>query len=87
MPFNELRNMKVETQDLSEIRELFGLRLRELRTQKGVSQEKLAELAGVDRTYVSGCERGKRNIGLENLVKLARALKCDAGELLSNQKQ
>jgi transcriptional regulator with XRE-family HTH domain len=77
--------MKRETQPQSEVLERFGLRLRELRVRRGVSQERLAEIAGIDRTYVSGCERGRRNIGLENLVKLARALDCEAGELLSNQ--
>lgn len=52
----------------------FGCRLRELRTAKGLSQESLALSAGLDRTYVSGCERGTRNIGLENIYKLAEAL-------------
>ena len=53
---------------------LFGKRLRKLREQKGLSQESLALIAGLDRTYVSGCERGRRNIGLENICKLADAL-------------
>lgn len=53
---------------------LFGKRLKRLRQNKGVSQESLALTAGLDRTYVSGCERGIRNIGLENIYKLAIAL-------------
>ncbi|MCW4629669.1 MULTISPECIES: helix-turn-helix domain-containing protein [Marinomonas] len=53
---------------------LFGKRLKKLRQEKGVSQESLALTAGLDRTYVSGCERGLRNIGLENIYKLAIAL-------------
>ena len=53
---------------------LFGKRLRKLREQKGLSQESLALIAGLDRTYVSGCERGRRNIVLENICKLADAL-------------
>lgn len=53
---------------------LFGKRLKKLRQEKGVSQESLALTAGLDRTYVSGCERGVRNIGLENIYKLAIAL-------------
>jgi transcriptional regulator with XRE-family HTH domain len=53
---------------------LFGKRLKSLRQKKGISQESLALSAGLDRTYVSGCERGLRNIGLENIYKLAIAL-------------
>jgi transcriptional regulator with XRE-family HTH domain len=53
---------------------LFGKRLKKLRQEKGISQESLALTAGLDRTYVSGCERGVRNIGLENIYKLAVAL-------------
>ncbi len=52
----------------------FGLRLREVREKVGISQEKLAELAGLHRTYVSSVERGKRNISLQNIEKLALAL-------------
>ena len=52
----------------------FGHRLKEIRLLKGISQESLAMTAGLDRTYVSGCERGVRNIGLENICKLAKAL-------------
>jgi transcriptional regulator with XRE-family HTH domain len=53
---------------------LFGQRLREVRLEKKVSQEKLAELAGLHRTYVSSVERGQRNISLLNIAKLASAL-------------
>jgi len=61
---------------------VFGRRLRQLRSARGLSQEELADLAGLDRTYVSGCERGKRNISLENIYRLASALGVDAAELL-----
>lgn len=54
---------------------LFGQRLKRLRQEMGISQETLALSAGLDRTYVSGCERGVRNIGLENIHKLATALR------------
>jgi transcriptional regulator with XRE-family HTH domain len=53
---------------------LFGLRLKAIRKSQGFSQEALAYKAGLDRTYVSSCERGKRNISLENIYKLATAL-------------
>jgi transcriptional regulator with XRE-family HTH domain len=62
--------------------EKFGNRLKELRKRKSLSQEDLAADAGLDRTYVSGCERGVRNISLLNIYKLAGALKVDASELL-----
>lgn len=52
----------------------FGHRLRELRLNAGLSQEALADLAGLDRTYVSGCERGRRNASIEALHKLSTAL-------------
>ncbi|MBI5487424.1 MAG: helix-turn-helix transcriptional regulator [Deltaproteobacteria bacterium] len=53
---------------------LFGRTVRELRQRSGLSQEGLAEMAGLHRTYVGSVERGERNIGLLNLVAIARAL-------------
>jgi transcriptional regulator with XRE-family HTH domain len=63
-------------------KQTFGLRLRELRRARGLSQESLAERAGLDRTYVSSCERGHRNISLENIYRLAAALGVEPSELL-----
>jgi transcriptional regulator with XRE-family HTH domain len=51
-----------------------GLRIRELRNQKGISQEALANKADIDRTYVTDVENGRRNISIENLQKLVSAL-------------
>lgn len=62
-------------------RALFGSHLRKLRLQKGLSQEKLAELADVHRNYVGGVERGERNIALLNIVAIARALQVKPGRL------
>ena len=62
-------------------RVLFGKRVRELRMKRKWSQEKLAEESGLHTTYLSGIERGRRNVGMENIVKLARALKVDVGKL------
>lgn len=64
---------------------LFGNRLRELRLERGLSQEELADLAGLDRTYVSSCERGKRNISLTNIYRLAAALQIQPSALLPEQ--
>ena len=61
---------------------LFGATLRAVRLQAGLSQEELAHRAGLDRTYVSSCERGKRNLSLEAIVRLAEALDVPASALL-----
>ena len=58
----------------SDARVIFGRRVRELRTERGISQEMLAELSNLHRNYVGGVERGERNIGLLNIVALAHAL-------------
>ncbi len=61
---------------------LFGLRVRELRSEKGISQEELAALTDLDRTYISGIERGKRNLSLKNILKIASALNVTVSQLL-----
>jgi transcriptional regulator with XRE-family HTH domain len=58
--------------------------LRKLRDERGYSQEELAERAGLHRNYVGGVERGERNVALENIVKLARALSVSPRELFAN---
>lgn len=67
---------------LSNVFVRFGTRLREIRLKKGISQERLAELAGLHRTYVSSVERGERNISLENIDKLANALEEPMAKLM-----
>ncbi len=52
-----------------DIRSEFGKRVRELRARSGMSQELLADRSGLDRTYISGVERGERNISLVNIEK------------------
>ena len=52
----------------------FGKRLREIRINKGLSQEELAGLCNLHRTYISSVERGKRNISIVNIKKIATAL-------------
>ena len=51
-----------------------GKRVKELRNKLGISQEELADLAGLDRTYITSVECGKRNISIVNIEKLATAL-------------
>jgi transcriptional regulator with XRE-family HTH domain len=52
----------------------FGSRLRQLRLERNLSQEDLAELCGLHRTYLGGIERGERNVALLNILKIAKAL-------------
>lgn len=61
----------------------FGLRMKAVRQAAGLSQEALAHLAGLHRTYVSSVERGERNIALLNMVTLATVLDVDAGTLIA----
>jgi transcriptional regulator with XRE-family HTH domain len=60
----------------------FGKHVRKLRLERGLSQEKLAELADLHRNYVGGVERGERNIAIVNIVALAQALKVKPAKLL-----
>jgi transcriptional regulator with XRE-family HTH domain len=60
----------------------FGNHVRELRESKGLSQEALADLGEIHRTYLGGIERGERNPTLLSLLKLARALEISLTELL-----
>ena len=66
-----------------EILRLFGERLRELRTERNLSQERLAELAGLDRNYIGQIERAERNVALVNIVRIAKALEVGPGELFA----
>lgn len=59
----------------------FGAKVRERRQAKSLSQEALADLAGLDRTYISGIERGVRNPTLLVIVKIAQALETTLEEL------
>lgn len=63
---------------------IFGLKVRELRKASGLSQEKLAELSGLDRSYLGGIERGEHNLALINIIKLAEALELPPSALLES---
>lgn len=62
-------------------RRVFGERIRTLRQSRGFSQEHLAELAGIHRTYLSSLERGERNVALDNIYALAEALDVPPAQL------
>lgn len=61
----------------------FGRAVRRRREEAGLSQEALAELAGLHRTYIGSVERGERNISLENIMRLASALRCGGADLIA----
>jgi len=63
----------------------FGEKVRELRTKKGLSQEELAELSGLHRTYISSLELSKRNVSLVNIHALAKALGISPDKLLKTE--
>jgi len=67
---------------MADIQKKFGDKLRELRKQKGLSQEDLASKSGLHRTYISDIERGSRNLSLKNIDKIAKALGLPTKSLL-----
>jgi Predicted transcriptional regulator with C-terminal CBS domains len=64
------------------ILEIFGENVQKHRKEKQISQEKLAEMAGVHRTYVGMIERAEKNITLRNMEKIAKALDVEIKDLL-----
>jgi len=64
-----------------DIKQKFGLKIKALRKQKGLSQEKLANLAEIDRTYLPTIEKGERNVSIEVVAKLAIALEVKIKDL------
>ena len=61
----------------------FGQRLKKIRAGKSISQEKLAEICDLDRSYIGSVERGERNISLINILKIAAALNTSAKNLIT----
>ncbi|MGA4440557.1 helix-turn-helix domain-containing protein [Psychrobacter celer] len=60
----------------------FGKRVREVRKGKGISQEKLAEMAGIDRSYMGNIERGEKNVTLKKVYEICDALGVDINDLV-----
>lgn len=63
-----------------------GKRIKELREYRGYSQESFANLCGLNRTYISGIESGRRNVSIENIEKIAKGLEVDIVELFKFSK-
>lgn len=60
----------------------FGARVRRIRTSQGISQETLADKAGLHRTYIGMIERAEKNVSLKNIEKIANALEISVSELM-----
>ena len=67
------------------IKENIGTRLRELRTEKGLSQEKFSFECNLDRTYIASIEQGKRNISIVNIEKIAKAFDMSVSDFFSSK--
>lgn len=66
---------------MTEMLQILGNKLRSRREELGFSQEALADLCGFDRTYISLLERGKRNVSLINLARIAQGLRTSVAQL------
>jgi transcriptional regulator with XRE-family HTH domain len=73
-------------QPISDAAQTFGERVRARRHDLGKSQEQLADDCGLHWTFVGQVERGRRNVSLHNILKLAAGLKIDAAELVRGLK-
>lgn len=69
---------------MNNIKIRFGKRIRELRLLRGISQEKLSELANIDRTYIADIESGKRNVSIVIIEKLSKAFETPLHDLLDD---
>jgi len=67
-----------------DIRENFGKRVRELRNKIGLSQEKFSFECELDRTYIAGIERGKRNVSIVNIEKIAKAFNMSVSDFFNS---
>lgn len=67
-----------------DIKVKIGIRLRELRKQKGLSQEKFSFVCELDRTYIASIEQGKRNVSIANIEKIAKALDMSVYEFFKS---
>ncbi|MED4012940.1 helix-turn-helix transcriptional regulator [Priestia aryabhattai] len=63
------------------LKQIFGQTVKKYRQEKSISQEKLAEITGLHRTYISEVERGTRNVSLINIIKIAKGLDINSSQI------
>ena len=80
---NRLHNLKFVVMD---IRKSFGNKVKKFRLERGLSQESLALLADLDRTYIPGIERGDRNVSIVVIEKLSKALQIPINDFFDETK-
>jgi transcriptional regulator with XRE-family HTH domain len=66
------------------IKEKIGIRIRQLRQEQNISQEVFADVCELDRTYISSIEKGRRNVSIVNLEKIANALNISLSILFND---
>ena len=76
-----LRYARMNEHEEQQLKQAFGNRIRQIRKDRGLSQETLALTCGLDRTYIGGVDRGERNLSLINIYKIAVALRVSAKDL------
>jgi transcriptional regulator with XRE-family HTH domain len=74
--------MQVSVPALSQDHAAFGAAIRELRSERGISQEEMAYRSGLNRGYYGDVERGERNVSYANILKISRALEVSASHVL-----
>lgn len=83
MPVDKTRHMRNQTQKCS-AQLLFAFNMKRVRLEKKLTQEKVAEAAGLHPNYISSVERGERNISIGNIERIATALGVSMADLLTN---
>lgn len=77
-------NHSVAEEIIPDIKRRFGRAIKKRRSEIGISQEELAERSNLHRTYIADIERGTRNVSLENIDRLAKALNIPIATLFAN---
>jgi transcriptional regulator with XRE-family HTH domain len=67
------------------LRDILARNMRQLRAERGLSQEALAHASGLNRTYLSAVERAERNVSIDNIGRIAKGLKVEAWTLLRDR--
>ena len=68
-----------------DVKEMIGARIKDLRTAKGITQDRLSELVGINSKYLSSIERGKENPTLNTILKLAEALDAKVDDIFAGE--